>query len=395
MSKVPSKSETPETPKTLSIDASCAPELVEYWAHKYRDVKREMDALQGQLAITPDRDALLGAVPVVEPRDRKPQPAGDDDDQRALLLDARRKIDALNAELLHEAREKAALSARVAQAELKAVGTQKQFEHFFAQCVGLALEADSSRQKRIRAMLPALHLGSFPPAMKYAVLGTEPADLHDAVAIRNLEAYCAAQKPNSVMQLVQRPPMSLPVRIGACGQHGYWYYPGNYRTPFELIIEGKPGEWLYLGRYISTELRDPDEQMHLSEWMSLDELTKAEHCLRSASLGLPAGQYASHAAQLDLKRRYDTGEWVIPCYMLQCVGFDNGFHDTLHGVSGADTSRVTSASERNVQGRRSGKVVPAKRTKEESLIDPMLLDGDGEPAGLSLLMFDSKKMKLF
>ena len=42
-----------------------------------------------------------------------------------------------------------------------------------------------------------------------------------------------------------RPPACLPIRVNACGQHGYWFspattYPENFE--FELVVEGKANE---------------------------------------------------------------------------------------------------------------------------------------------------------
>jgi len=75
------------------------------------------------------------------------------------------------------------------------------------------------------------------------------------------------------------------------------------------------------------------DEMKLAEWLTLDDQTKAVHCRRIASHELPQGQTASYPAQLDVKRRYETGEWSVPCYSLQCLGFNTPLLDALHGAA--------------------------------------------------------------
>lgn len=57
--------------------------------------------------------------------------------------------------------------------------------------------------------------------------------------------------------------------------------------------------------------------------------TKMTLCARIANQGLPPNQIAPKPALLDVKRRYETGEWLVPCFSLQCVGFDMNFYDAL------------------------------------------------------------------
>jgi hypothetical protein len=56
-----------------------------------------------------------------------------------------------------------------------------------------------------------------------------------------------------------------------------------------------------------------------------------EYCTRVASIKLPP-----YHVQFDLKRQYDTGKWMVPCFSLQCVGFDMIFYQNFrHAVSQA------------------------------------------------------------
>jgi hypothetical protein len=63
------------------------------------------------------------------------------------------------------------------------------------------------------------------------------------------------------------------------------------------------------------------------------------HCVRVASQNLPPDQTASYPAQLDVKRRYEVGEWNVPCYSLRCVGFDMPLYDALHAAAVEISSR--------------------------------------------------------
>jgi hypothetical protein len=88
--------------------------------------------------------------------------------------------------------------------------------------------------------------------------------------------------------------------------------------------------------------------MKLSEWMTLDEQvvpilasraflnvlpvqTKMIFCSRVANqdLKLQAGQQASYAAQVHTRQSYDSGEWNIPSYTLQCIGYDVALCEAL------------------------------------------------------------------
>jgi hypothetical protein len=44
------------------------------------------------------------------------------------------------------------------------------------------------------------------------------------------------------------------------------------------------------------------------------------------------GQTSSAAAQTDVRQRYDSGQWYIPSYTLQCVGFDTALNDAMMAI---------------------------------------------------------------
>lgn len=51
--------------------------------------------------------------------------------------------------------------------------------------------------------------------------------------------------------------------------------------------------------------------------------------MRIASQALPQGQVASYPSQLETKRRFESGESAVPCYMLRCVGFNVPLYKAL------------------------------------------------------------------
>jgi hypothetical protein len=55
--------------------------------------------------------------------------------------------------------------------------------------------------------------------------------------------------------------------------------------------------------------------------------------MRVANQNLPPGHTASYVAQIDVKKKYDTGEWSVPCYSLRCVGFNFPLYQALCGAS--------------------------------------------------------------
>ena len=69
--------------------------------------------------------------------------------------------------------------------------------------------------------------------------------------------------------------------------------------------------------------------LDISTFLHSNPKTKFAHCIRVANQNLPAGQSASYPAQLDVKRKYELGEWSVPCYSLRCVGFNMPLYDAL------------------------------------------------------------------
>lgn len=133
-------------------------------------------------------------------------------------------------------------------------------------------------------------------------------------------------------------------------------------APFELIVEVEPNtvstiihydkmiktscfQWRYFGRYVTRLFQG--YEMKLSEWMMLDEQVapilpllragadafpiqiKTIFCSRLAAQRLSNGQQTSYASQAVIRQNYDSGEWNIPCYSLECVGYDMALYEAL------------------------------------------------------------------
>ncbi|KIY48294.1 hypothetical protein FISHEDRAFT_11865, partial [Fistulina hepatica ATCC 64428] len=201
-----------------------------------------------------------------------------------------------------------------------------QVQTFYSQVSGLATEADRLRRRAIADMFPPAQFidGSFQP--RYIAFLDSAAVSRTLIALK--WAGCTHRSVTYSVIFLPRPPLCMPLHVPSCAQSGYWFAPNlplPDETPFELIVEGAPSQWTYLGRYTTAPLTG--HEMRLSEWMLLDERTKAAHCARI--------QPHSYAAQLEVKRRYDTGEWGVPCFNLHCVGFD---HDLLAALQAAATA---------------------------------------------------------
>lgn len=56
------------------------------------------------------------------------------------------------------------------------------------------------------------------------------------------------------------------------------------------------------------------------------------HCMRYASVDLPLYQLASHPAVIEIKRRFECGELLVPCYSLFCIGYSAWLYDAMKEI---------------------------------------------------------------
>lgn len=61
--------------------------------------------------------------------------------------------------------------------------------------------------------------------------------------------------------------------------------------------------------------------MEVAEWIAIDEPTRRSYITEASSRGLPSGQLATTEQINTLLRQVDSGEKIVPCYLLQWVGY--------------------------------------------------------------------------
>ncbi|KAI6111102.1 hypothetical protein F5141DRAFT_1112435 [Pisolithus sp. B1] len=274
----------------IPIDSSLAPELVEFWAKKYKETKEELDRLKETLVPckSSERDEILDAV-------RSIKSAVNDE------ANLRQKLEVA-------IEEKEELASRLARLEAEQSQLSRQTQLSVMQASSLAKEAAEQRRLAICQRFPSVQF----------VEGSEQATVM-FTDYKTIIGHLSSQFSQDRLQFIVCPPASLPLFVPACGQHGFWFYaPSN--GPFQLIAEMRPNEWSYLGQYVSAPLANAE--MKLSEWMSLDEETKMTHCSRVAAL-------EPHEDRLLIRRRYDTGELKITCCSLRCVGYNKVLREAL------------------------------------------------------------------
>ncbi|TFK46345.1 hypothetical protein OE88DRAFT_1739450 [Heliocybe sulcata] len=321
----------------VSIDAVHSQELVEFWSAKYKAAKDELEALkarhqadstmlsrQGKLKSEgySNGELLLNELLSTlksEVQERK----GSHGKILETISKSGESRQKLLTQLMESEKDRLDLTKRVGSLEAEHVTMSVQIQQFYLQSRILAHEAEERRLRMLAALFPALD----------PITASQPVRLAQPYLI---QSSLAPEFRDFHLYLVPRPPSYLPVRVTAPGKHGYWFYPPWVLPPgleFELIVEVREMEWLYLGRYISAVFEGGE--MKLSEWLSFDEQTKAKHCMRVASQGTPPGSVPSLAAQAEVKRKYEVGEWSVPCYSLRCVGYDVALFRALHAAGAA------------------------------------------------------------
>ncbi|KAF7353763.1 Dolichyl-diphosphooligosaccharide--protein glycosyltransferase subunit WBP1 [Mycena venus] len=335
-------------PAVLTPDLTS--EMVEFWGFKYKQAKQEVEDLQTRLA----NDQFLQDV-VTSLRDE--------------LKIAQQKLEAMSA-------EKANLIIQVGRLNADRVALQHQAS-------SLATEAVRQRTEAVIELLkpaPSFLDDSFNPV---------PIGFHSA---KQLVSTLPRDVTNYPWQLyfIPQPPNAIPLRVDSPGQPGYWFYPFNLcpmDSPFELIVEVESNKWLYFGRYLTRPFQG--YEMKLSEWLTLDEQTKMIFCSRVADHKLQAGQHASYATQIEIRQRYDTGHWNIPCYTLECVEYSIALYEAmavaaaklLHCEQEVLISRQSLGKRRRTPSSSCG--FEAKSTKVEgSKFDQADVTQDGETAGV-------------
>ncbi|KAK0474832.1 hypothetical protein IW261DRAFT_1497251 [Armillaria novae-zelandiae] len=234
-------------------------------------------------------------------------------------------------EVLALRKDKQDLVERLAAEETKTTDLFKQMDAFRVQAKTLAAQA---HQRRLEIVSMSFGKTSFVEAtfVPTRVLFNDPAQIMSAL-------------PSELTQCLRvyflpLPPRSMPLHIPKIARAGYWFHPPitiPEGTPVELVVEAKPHEWLYLGRYLSALL--DGENMKLSEWIALDAQTKTAYCT-SVSRTLKEQMPNQQVSCADIQRQLDSGEHSAPCYSLQCIGYDFALQEAFVKASTSQSSDI-------------------------------------------------------
>ncbi|KAK0227906.1 hypothetical protein IW262DRAFT_1347757 [Armillaria fumosa] len=232
-------------------------------------------------------------------------------------------------EVLVLRKENKDLVGRLAAVEKKTTDLSKQIDAFRFQAKTLAAQA---HQRRLEIISMVFGKTSFVKDIfvPTRVLFNDPAQIMSALPSE-------LTQPLSVY-FVPLPPRSMPLHIPKIAQAGYWFHPPitvPEGTPVELVVEAKPHEWLYLGRYLSAPL--DGENMKLSEWIELDAQTKTAYCT-AVSRTLKEKMLDQQVSCADIQRQLDSGEYGAPCYSLQCIGYDLALQEAFVKASTSQPS---------------------------------------------------------
>ncbi|KAJ7348967.1 hypothetical protein DFH08DRAFT_998260 [Mycena albidolilacea] len=296
---------------TVVVPSNLTSEMVEFWGFKYREAKQEIEALKTRLL---SNDKFL----------------------QDLITTSRNEQRIVQQRLESCCAEKNDLLVQVERLNTERLRLEHQIHSSYSQA---ALLADEAHRQRVAAVAELFNSTDF---------------FLDQSFTPNLIGFLSAKDLDTIsvpwqLYFIPQPPHAIPLRVEAPGQSGYWFYPFNLYpmdSPFDLIVEVEPKKWLYYGRYLTRVFQG--FEMKLSEWMTLDEQvvpilagrafldvllvqTKMIFCSRVANqdLKLQAGQQASYAAQMHTRQSYDSGEWNIPSYTLQCIGYDVALCEAL------------------------------------------------------------------
>ncbi|KAK0227869.1 hypothetical protein IW262DRAFT_560706 [Armillaria fumosa] len=152
---------------------------------------------------------------------------------------------------------------------------------------------------------------------------------------RRMSKISALHPPNIVAELLEikttltrplffspSPPRALPICLPGMGHSGYWFDPRDApNSEFDFFVETGADQWTYYGRFVTKEL-NLDAYMELAEWMAIDEPARRSYINEMSSRGLPGGQLATTEQINALLRQVDSGEKIVPCYLLQWVGYN-------------------------------------------------------------------------
>ncbi|KAJ7611663.1 hypothetical protein FB45DRAFT_313780 [Roridomyces roridus] len=329
-----SDSESRETtPSTVLVTPELTQELVEFWGFKYQEMRQELDDMKAQ-DNRPSYGELVQLVQQLQEVAANNARRLEENDRFIRDTIATGRDECRKLEISNNEKNQLLLQLRDLDAERSRLCYQSRL--FYSQAVALAAEAARHRMSivsQIYTSIPAFDPKSFFPAVMEFPCPTQ--------LIKALPPDIGRLSDH--FYFLPRPPLSMSLNVLSPGRCGYWFAPfsfSQYGSTFDLVTELEPNKWTYFGKFISRQLTHYD--MRLSEWLSLDEEVKIRFCDRIAGERLPTGQHATHADKLHVRECYDSGQWAVPCYALQCVGYDKTLHDILRATAATIQMRLPS-----------------------------------------------------
>ncbi|OBZ75512.1 hypothetical protein A0H81_04883 [Grifola frondosa] len=306
----------------ISLDATHAAELVEFWSQKYKDTKDELEKLKF-LGTQSEKDSRLQnaklqeIIALLQDESKKRQVA--DAELRDLITRSGIAQEALHRRTVQLESDNIELSRKLHVCDIERIILAQKVQTINMQAAALAGEVQSGVRMEKVAQLFETPASLDPEFESAALRFSYPRSI--------IEALPAVAFPSPATKC-------LPLRVPSAGRSGYWFWPlWSLRedSVFQLVVEYRPDEWTYLGEYTTALL--PGYDMKLSEWTTLDEMRSAldqRHALLPRDKAHPFTAAApASVSEVEVKRRYEAGEWSVPCFSLRCLGFDKQLYDAL------------------------------------------------------------------
>ncbi|KAJ7471235.1 hypothetical protein B0H11DRAFT_2237533 [Mycena galericulata] len=310
----------------IVLNPELTSELIEFWGFRYKEVKQELDnskATGGQKDDVPTYSELKRSVEHLKEEAARTALRLEENEKfvQDLVSATRNEYKAIVHELETCKAEKNQLVIQLGRSDTERMSLYHQVHKSYSQAISLAAEADRQRMVVVSELYPSRSLFEH---------DFTPSSLEFRSPEQTVRALRRDSKGTWQFYFLPCPPTSLPLRVAHAGQSGYWFNPFNISpigTTFELVAEVQRHKWVYFGRYVTGLL--PGHEMKMSEWISLEEQVKATFCSHIASQMVPGSQAASYGSQAGVRQRYDSGQWSIQCYTLECVGYDMALYDAL------------------------------------------------------------------
>ncbi|GBE82778.1 hypothetical protein SCP_0411630 [Sparassis crispa] len=318
-----------------TLNVSYPGEVLVFWFEKYREVKKELGRLKDAHSHETDVCAEVHNTTQQELTNilKDDTEYSHENPESTALSRSEEHNEGLGQKIAQLEKANEQLTTRLQQCQGTYDILSQQMTAFKEQSATLATEVHHWRMRKLSEMFgedPRLEINASLSTLSF-------------LDVEMLASALPGDWCHCLLYFHSRRSNDLPLRIPATAKSGYWFHISTLmpdHREFELIMEGQLGEWTYLGRYTSVPFVGCG--MTLFEWMNLDEPTKSTHCSRVVtSMPQPQQLQVNYTLQ-EVRRRYDTGEWRVPCKSLRCTGFDRQTYEMLYAA--ADKMREQSGS---------------------------------------------------